>query len=104
MRMSCIELYNEDLRDLLDASVTLRIVEGRIENAMQQQISSVEEFRTSYAVAMRARTVGSTGLNARSSRSHVLVQLFLGATGMPVGPALSLVDLAGSERLAKTGA
>ena len=52
------------------------------------------------ATASAARATGATLLNARSSRSHMVITLRLGAGG----GVLNLVDLAGSERLSKSGA
>ena len=60
---------------------------------------------------MKNRSVGSTNMNAQSSRSHSLFQITIerseiGADGKQHIRAgkLNMVDLAGSERIAKTGA
>lgn len=49
---------------------------------------------------IKARTVGVTGANADSSRSHGIIQIVIRNTkGNPYGK-ISLMDLAGSERAA----
>ena len=57
---------------------------------------------------MSRRHTASTKMNAESSRSHLVQQIFVEATNKANGAVmigkLTLVDLAGSERMAKTGA
>lgn len=62
-------------------------------------VATADEVASLLAGAARSRAVASTGLNAQSSRSHLLVTL-----SFPGGGKLLLADLAGSERLARTGA
>jgi len=64
-------------------------------------VASSADVAVQLRAAGRARAVCATGLNAASSRSHLLVSLALG--GSRRGKLL-LVDLAGSERLSRTGA
>merc|ERR1712217_215672 len=58
--------------------------------------------------AARLRAVGSTDMNATSSRSHSIFALYLTGSNVELNTelhgALHLVDLAGSERLDKSGA
>lgn len=59
-------------------------------------------------VAGRHRAVGSTDMNARSSRSHSVFTLHLRArnaeTRAQLAGKLNLCDLAGSERLSRSNA
>lgn len=50
------------------------------------------------AIAEENRHVAETKLNALSSRSHLILTIYLGKS------KLYLVDLAGSEKVNKTGA
>merc|ERR1712151_526596 len=58
--------------------------------------------------AARLRAVGSTDMNATSSRSHSIFALYLSGSNTELNSelhgALHLVDLAGSERLDRSGA
>ena len=107
--VSYMEIYNEDIRDLLaDAQTALAIgskadggvvVQGLSEHVVQ----SVDEVMALLDKGDANRRVGETKMNARSSRSHAIFRLAVGAQGGR-GNVLTLVDLAGSERLGKTGA
>jgi hypothetical protein len=54
------------------------------------------------------RTVAGTDMNERSSRSHMVLSVFVEGcnltTGVKTSGKLHLIDLAGSERLARSGA
>mmetsp|Transcript_14222 Transcript_14222/g.2315 ORF Transcript_14222/g.2315 Transcript_14222/m.2315 type:complete len:101 (+) Transcript_14222:572-874(+) len=54
------------------------------------------------SVGMAARTVGQTGANDESSRSHAVLEISL-KEGRRLRGKLSFIDLAGSERGADTG-
>jgi kinesin family protein C2/C3 len=69
-------------------------------------VSSLAQLQELVAYGHRARAVGETRYNERSSRSHAVLSIHidskpLGATVVRTGKLL-LVDLAGSERLKKT--
>jgi hypothetical protein len=73
---------------------------------------SVEEIEAAQVAGSRNRSVGSTNMNAVSSRSHSIFTIIVersekdpltGEDKMRRGK-LNLVDLAGSERQSKTGA
>jgi len=117
VQVSIMEVYNETLRDLLDSSGAVgtgmhnivpdaewgHVVTGMI----WAQVASVGELTGLMEKAARRRSTGSTNLNASSSRSHMVVSLFLRgeneALGKTTHGVLHLVDLAGSERLDKSG-
>ncbi|KAL3780133.1 hypothetical protein HJC23_001322 [Cyclotella cryptica] len=87
VKVSCMELYNEDLRDLLDRGIAggdsssgLAIKEDRrgnvqIPNLTERVVKSVEELLAVLSEADNNRTVGSTAMNERSSRSHTIFRI-----------------------------
>jgi kinesin family protein 2/24 len=50
---------------------------------------------------LKSRTVGITGANSDSSRSHAVLQIAIKNNGNPHGK-ISFIDLAGSERAVDT--
>ncbi|KAL4427843.1 hypothetical protein ABPG75_001932 [Micractinium tetrahymenae] len=120
-----IEVYNEQLRDLLGDTAPGRREAGKIQenNAIQHQSNGghtvvlgatrvpIESEADAEAVtrkAAAARVVESTAMNAVSSRSHSVFMLYITgrheASGTQLQGSLNLVDLAGSERLARSQA
>lgn len=84
VKVSCMELYNEELRDLLDmrrgTSSGLGIKEDRRGNVQipglsERVVGSVEELLSVLLEADTNRTVGSTAMNERSSRSHTIFRI-----------------------------
>jgi kinesin family protein C1 len=71
-------------------------------------VATASDAGTLLSRAQRARAVGATAANDRSSRSHLVfvlgVEGFNAATGQTLKGGLNLVDLAGSERLKVSGA
>ena len=114
MEATFVEIYNEKLRDLLDASSgKLNIQHNRdgtteILNSRQVPVATPADLHALLRTAASTRSVGSTQSNARSSRSHSVFSLKLfgenRGTGASVSGILHLVDLAGSERLSKSEA
>ena len=118
VRASYLEIYNEEIRDLLakDHKKRLELKESVDQGVYVKDLSmfvlkSVSEIEHVFNVGSKNRQVGSTLMNAESSRSHSIFTLVvessaIGADGEPhlkMGK-LHLVDLAGSERSSKTGA
>ena len=114
---SFLEIYNEQLRDLLhDKSQPVPSYAIKHEkawgtvvaNASRFDVASMDQINALMARAAKQRAVGSTDMNAQSSRSHSVFALYLKGTNAELGSelhgALHLVDLAGSERLDKSGA
>jgi len=131
---SFLEIYNEELRDLLgsaksgssssassrtNSSAKLAIkrnangksfVHGLTHIKIETNDSSVgmDQLESVMETAARARSVASTKMNAQSSRSHSVFMLHLRGQneddGTVVEGALNLCDLAGSERLDRSGA
>jgi centromeric protein E len=138
LRVSYLEIYNEKIHDLLSTPAASALGPGA---AVQEEIKLREDSKRGvYASPLKeeivqsptqllrviargdhARRTSSTQFNARSSRSHAVVQIVVesreripgsGAMGdnkrsglLPGGvrvSTLSLIDLAGSERAAET--
>ncbi|KAF8373365.1 klp-11 [Pristionchus pacificus] len=118
VRASYLEIYQEELRDLLveDAKQKLELKERPdtgiyVPNLKSTVCKSIVEIRRLMAEGNKNRMTAFTNMNERSSRSHAIFIITIecsemGADGqnhIRVG-RLNLVDLAGSERQAKTGA
>uniref|UniRef100_W5UAD6 Kinesin-like protein KIF15-A n=1 Tax=Ictalurus punctatus TaxID=7998 RepID=W5UAD6_ICTPU len=115
-KCSFIEIYNEQVFDLLDsasASLFLRedIKKGVfVEGAVEKYVASAAEAYQVLSMGWRNRRVASTSMNRESSRSHAVFSMTLESkeTGQGVvnirTSQLNLVDLAGSERQRDTHA
>merc|ERR1712232_1413097 len=71
-----------------------------------RDVSNVEEVEQALDIGQKNRRVACTDMNAHSSRSHLLLQIYGSMTnsaGKNLSSCITLVDLAGSERLAKSG-
>jgi len=133
MKASFLEIYNEDLRDLLvmmnsDGSLKQRntssankisikrnqegksYVDGinKVDIDVEDKAAGLAQLEAVMVAAARARSVATTKMNAQSSRSHSVFMLHLCGSneesGTIVEGALNLCDLAGSERLDRSGA
>ncbi|XP_059573788.1 kinesin-like protein KIF22 isoform X2 [Alligator mississippiensis] len=110
--MSYLEVYQEKVLDLLEPSgrdLVLRETPDHsimVTGLTERELSSFHDFEKHFLSASRNRTVASTGLNSRSSRSHAALVLRV-AQSRPLVPArsakLQLVDLAGCEDNRLTG-
>ncbi|XP_056151509.1 kinesin-like protein KIF15-A, partial [Lampris incognitus] len=109
-KCSFIEIYNEQIYDLLDsasASLFLRenIKKGVfVEGAVEKFVTSAAEAYQVLSMGWRNRRVASTSMNRESSRSHAVFTMALESkesindvVNIRVSQ-LNLVDLAGSER------
>ncbi|XP_065844542.1 kinesin-II 95 kDa subunit-like isoform X1 [Oscarella lobularis] len=117
VRASYLEIYQEEVRDLLskDQKKRLELRERPDTGVYVKDLSSfvtkgVKEIEHVMNVGNQNRSVGRTNMNEHSSRSHAIFIITvecseMGADGenhIRVGK-LNLVDLAGSERQSKTG-
>ncbi|XP_068026038.1 kinesin-like protein KIF18B [Melanerpes formicivorus] len=110
--VSYLEVYNEQIRDLLEPKGPLPIREDPERGAVVQglsiqQPSSAEQLLQMLLGGSRNRTQHATDANASSSRSHAVLQVYVkqqdraeGLAGAVRVAKMSLVDLAGSERAA----
>eukprot|EP00516_Mucochytrium_quahogii_P001112 CAMPEP_0203754268 /NCGR_PEP_ID=MMETSP0098-20131031/7882_1 /ASSEMBLY_ACC=CAM_ASM_000208 /TAXON_ID=96639 /ORGANISM=" , Strain NY0313808BC1" /LENGTH=1089 /DNA_ID=CAMNT_0050645195 /DNA_START=333 /DNA_END=3599 /DNA_ORIENTATION=+ len=121
VKVSFLELYNEELQDLLSSTdeARLRILDDKsrmntgvaCHNLEEVMVTSAEDILTQMKKAMAKRQTGETKLNKASSRSHCIFTLTLhmrettpeGEDLLKVGK-LNLVDLAGSECIGRSGA
>ncbi|KAK0400139.1 hypothetical protein QR680_003374 [Steinernema hermaphroditum] len=118
VRASYLEIYQEEIRDLLnkDSKARLELKERPDVGVYVKDLStfatkSVAEIKHVMSVGNSNRSVGRTNMNEHSSRSHAIFIITIecsepgpdGENHIRVG-RLNLVDLAGSERQTKTGA
>lgn len=116
VKCSFLEVYNENVRDLLrpDADY-LDIREDPVKGMCVAGISEVgglesaDEIMALLHQANRARTTEATGANVTSSRSHAVLQVVVEQRDRTAGIVaqvnlgkLSMIDLAGSERASHT--
>lgn len=117
VRASYLEIYQEEIRDLLDTNPKKRYElrentdTGVYVKDLQSFVcKSVNEIEHVMSIGNQNRTIGATNMNEHSSRSHAIfiVTIEMSDTStelknqVRVGK-LNLVDLAGSERQSKTG-
>ena len=116
IRVSLLEIYNEDILDMLAERGTGQgalkpreskegmIVPGLIKESVQGREDVVAIMRRGY----KNRTTFATNMNEHSSRSHAMLSVYVQSTNALSGVVqmgkLHLVDLAGSERLSRSGA
>ena len=119
MEGSFVEVYNENLNDLLGKPDELDKKKHEIRHDLQKckttitdvtvvDLDTPDKVETILRRASANRSVAATQANERSSRSHsVFILKLLGEnsiTGEKSEGTLNLVDLAGSERLSHSGA
>ncbi|OUZ99765.1 Kinesin [Macleaya cordata] len=112
--VSVLEVYNEQIRDLLATSPTTKKLEIRqasegvhhVPGIVEANVENIKEVWDVLQAGSNARVVGSNNVNEHSSRSHCMLCIMVRAKNLMTGECtkskLWLVDLAGSERLAKT--
>ncbi|CAH8382629.1 unnamed protein product [Eruca vesicaria subsp. sativa] len=107
-----VEIYNEQIRDILSdggSSRRLGVWNTALPNglavpdASMHSVRSTEDVLELMNIGLMNRTVGSTALNERSSRSHCVLSVHVRGvdveTDSVLRGSLHLVDLAGSERV-----
>ncbi|MBN3304171.1 KIF3A protein, partial [Amia calva] len=118
VRVSYLEIYNEDVRDLLGKDQTQRLeVKERpdvgvyIRDLSGYVANNADDMDRIMTVGHKNRSVGATNMNEYSSRSHAIFTITIECSEKGVDRnqhvrmgKLHLVDLAGSERQGKTGA
>jgi hypothetical protein len=118
VRASYLEIYNEEIRDLLSKNSTnkLELKENPdtgvyVRDLTSYVVKSTRECDKLRDFGAKNRHVGATAMNQDSSRSHSIYTITVeqcetyadGSTHIRMGK-LNLVDLAGSERQSKTQA
>lgn len=118
VRASFLEIYNENLRDLLSTEVSKKLELREdpngsvyVKNLSVQVVRCFDDVMNLLKIGKKRRQTASTEMNATSSRSHSIFTIIVetseatlnGKPRIKMGK-LNLVDLAGSERQCKTGA
>ncbi|XP_077200789.1 kinesin-like protein KIF27 isoform X5 [Paroedura picta] len=127
VKVSYIEVYKEELRDLLELETSMKDMHIRedekgntvLVGAKDCQVENVAEVMSLLETGNAARHTGTTQMNEHSSRSHAVFtisicqqqQLMLNQkdvdsaqySGQLIASKFHFVDLAGSERVTKTG-
>ncbi|XP_040893036.1 kinesin-like protein KIF18A isoform X2 [Toxotes jaculatrix] len=113
---SYLEVYNEQIRDLLANAGPLAVREDSSKGVVVQgltlhQPKSAEHILEALDSGNRNRTQHPTDVNATSSRSHAVFQIYLRQQDKTASlnpnvcvAKMSLIDLAGSERASATNA
>ncbi|NP_001340998.1 kinesin-like protein KIF27 isoform D [Homo sapiens] len=125
VKVSYIEVYKEDLRDLLELETSMKDLHIRedekgntvIVGAKECHVESAGEVMSLLEMGNAARHTGTTQMNEHSSRSHAIFTISIcqvhknmeaaedGSWYSPrhIVSKFHFVDLAGSERVTKTG-
>lgn len=106
VELSFIEIYNENMIDLLDDKKILNIREDPFKSVTIDNLTIVKpkDYESSllyYETGIKTRKTKSTDMNLESSRSHSIFTLYIKnkTNNICKESKLSFVDLAGSERL-----
>ncbi|XP_068181352.1 kinesin-like protein KIF3A [Antennarius striatus] len=118
VRVSYLEIYNEEVRDLLgkDQMQRLEVKESPhvgvyVTDLSVYDVNNADDMDRIMTMGHKNRSVGATNMNEHSSRSHAIFTITIECSEKGVDGnqhvrmgKLHLVDLAGSERQGKTGA
>ncbi|XP_023174143.1 kinesin-like protein KIF3A [Drosophila hydei] len=118
VRVSYMEIYNEEVRDLLgkDVSRSLEVKERPdigvfVKDLSGYVVHNADDLENIMRLGNKNRAVGATKMNQESSRSHAIFSITVESSELVEGGMqhvrmgkLQLVDLAGSERQSKTQA
>ncbi|XP_068032636.1 kinesin-like protein KIF27 isoform X2 [Anomalospiza imberbis] len=120
VKVSYIEVYKDELRDLLDLETSVKDLHIRedekgntvIVGAKEFQVECADEVISLLESGNAARHTRTTQMNEHSSRSHAIFTIsihqkqsaeYQNAAQDSMASKFHFVDLAGSERVAKTG-
>ena len=104
--LSCLEIYNERLGDLLgprdrDDEVQIQINKGKVAlpDVVKRRITTMREALDAIRLSSDRRQTEATAYNSRSSRSHSIYRISIckRASGEQLG-LLNIIDMAGSEK------
>ncbi|CAJ2628859.1 unnamed protein product [Trifolium pratense] len=122
LRMSYMEIYNEEINDLLAPEHRKLQIHENIERGIyvaglrEEIVTSPEQVLDLMEFGESHRHIGETNMNLYSSRSHTIFRMIIESRDRNENEStdsscdavrvsvLNLVDLAGSERATKTGA
>ena len=105
--VSFYEIYCNKLFDLLNNKNILQAREdGKgnicIVGLVEKYTKNIEELLDIIDFGLNSRTVGITGANLDSSRSHAILQITIKTKDKEIYSKISFIDLAGSERAVDT--
>ncbi|XP_051886393.1 uncharacterized protein LOC127578424 [Pristis pectinata] len=114
IKVSMLEIYNEAIQDLLSkqphAQLEIR-TQGRtdvIPGLTEIEVKTENDIKNVMQLGSKNRTVATTKMNSESSRSHLILTLWVTGvdsySGATYHGTLTLCDLAGSERISQTEA
>ena len=120
VNISMLEIYNEKIQDLLvdikkRPKYGLKVHENPkigvfVKNLSKLPVNSYKEIENVIDMGNKNKTIGSTLMNATSSRSHTVIRIEVHQKEKGLiktierFSCINLVDLAGSEKISKTGA
>lgn len=104
--LSCLEIYNEKLGDLLakkeskeEVQILTKGERVVLEGIVKRKISSMEEANLAIKHSSERRQVESTVHNSRSSRSHSIYRITITKKASEEEEGLlNIIDMAGSEK------
>ena len=104
---SCVEIYMDQVRDLLMNSQNNIISQNnKVDKSTSFIVKEVEDLYAILQMTGQKRSVAETLCNEKSSRSHCIFQLKItgknSQTKQERNGALNLIDLAGSERVSSS--
>jgi len=117
-----MEIYNEEINDLLVENQKLQIHESLkhgvfVSRLKEEIVNNAEQVLDLIKAGEVNKHFGETNMNERSSRSHTIFRMMIESKGKESNSSndcsindvvrvsvLNLVDLASSERISKTGA
>lgn len=111
-KISCTEIYMEQVFDLLAKSKTplkLQMAGSttKIVDLTKVDVDDVNSVFTQFDRSKQNRAQACTDMNEHSSRSHAVVSIYVKGinkiTGVKYSGKLNLIDLAGSERVKLSG-
>jgi kinesin family member 11 len=117
IKLSCLELYNEEIQDLLsNEKKQIRLFDEKnksvnVQGLEEKIVKDCSDIMKILDDAALKRQIAETELNKASSRSHVITNIIIhmkentidGEDFVKTGK-LYLVDLAGSENIGRSGA
>ncbi|KAK2707023.1 hypothetical protein QYM36_014895, partial [Artemia franciscana] len=117
LRVSFIEIYQEQITDLLTGSTRLKVSDAHnevvIKELSEEMCSTPDSVIDVMKKGEKLRHIACTNMNERSSRSHTIFRIIIesrsrcetGSDEIAIQLShLNLVDLAGSEKVNQTGA
>ncbi|XP_022951626.1 kinesin-like protein KIN-14L isoform X1 [Cucurbita moschata] len=114
INVQMVEIYNEQVRDLLVAESSITKLEIRsctsdtglsLPDATRHSVKSTADVLNLIKLGELNRAVSFTSMNNQSSRSHSILTVYVHGkdnSGSSIRSCLHLVDLAGSERIDKS--